>query len=290
MSFISDLIHYLDLHAETPEDRRSKTIEFYEQVYRDAFPDPDQAETPDIWLPLMAADSPDQSPAVYIIIACDSQDRIVGGAVLEQYPMSDCWLLTYIAVRPEVRRLGIARGLMAEVARAIAKHEQTDALLLAEAQNPMLAKTEAARIVAEQRLFALDALGLRHVLIDYAQPALAPDKHPLHDLLLLCYDPEQTCSGISAQRVAAFLAEFYTVYGQQDSDYLHGTLAILAQQDCIAIRQLPLKKEFLDINGGSVAIPDTVGSVRSIRKFPLLTYIFLACRQKINLALNSVWG
>jgi GNAT superfamily N-acetyltransferase len=242
---ISDAVRYFDLHAETPEQRRVKTIEFYEQVYRAAFPKTDQAETPDIWLPLMEDDRPEGSPGVGLIIAYNGE-QIVGGALLERYYIADCWLLSYIAVRPEARRQGIAAGLMTEVNRSLASYEQTGALLLAETEDPAQCLTDHDQIIAETRLRALDALGLRQVMFDYVQPALAPDKQPLHNLLLLCYDPRQTSPGISAKQLAAFLIDFYTARGQQNSAYLDDAVSILSQQDIITVESLTRAPESLD--------------------------------------------
>jgi GNAT superfamily N-acetyltransferase len=231
-------VRYIELRTESPARRAALTREFYEQIYRDAFPKSDQAESPDTWLPLLEDVVPEGQPRTHIVLACNADDRILGGIIFEEYRASGCWLATYIAVRPDARRLGLAAGLMSQAVRTSGTNQANECSLLAEAENPARISDAAERARAEERLRILDKLGMRILPIEYVQPTLGPGKHPLDDLLLLCFSPQEAPSRIPAKRISAFLNEFYAALGQANAPYLARIGAVLSKQDFLLTRSL----------------------------------------------------
>ena len=75
-------VRYIELRAESSARRAALTREFYEQIYRDAFPKSDQAESPDTWLPLLDDVVPEGQPRTHIVLACNADSRILGGIIL----------------------------------------------------------------------------------------------------------------------------------------------------------------------------------------------------------------
>lgn len=215
----SSMVEYLYLRTLPVEQRADLCREFFLRVYREAFPHDDQNEDPETWLPLLDEYVPDGQPMVHIIIARESADRVVGGLVFEHFRASGCWLATYIAVRPDARRHGIARHLMREMLNYIFART-FDAIVLAETEDPACV-ADGDREFAEQRLSILDSFGLRQLPFHYVQPALTEHKNPLDNLLLLCYAPDNTSWGdVPAHRISEFLCEFYGAVAQAGSNYL----------------------------------------------------------------------
>jgi GNAT superfamily N-acetyltransferase len=134
---------YLRLWTETEERSEALCRAFYDGVYRDCFPESDETEDPDIWLPLMRPDPPYGKPRVFIICATQGDagapdERIQGGIVFELYRRSGDWLATYIAVREPERRKGLGRTLFNEMVRVIPDLAPNSYWqLFAEAENPL---------------------------------------------------------------------------------------------------------------------------------------------------------
>ena len=220
-------IKYVRLWTEPEERRIALCQSFYHQVYLDCFPDPDEAEDPSIWLPLLRADPPPGKQRIFLIAACKGRldppgDEVVGGIVFELYRKSGAWLATYIAVREDQRRLGIGQHLFDEMVRAIGEAAATpDWHLFAEAENPMAFEGRQ-REAAYHRLAILSQFGLLRLPIDYIQPALTPSKRQLNTLVLLYMTPNNDRRGprLATERVISFLTEFYASLDQLESPSL----------------------------------------------------------------------
>jgi GNAT superfamily N-acetyltransferase len=133
---MTEFFRFVNLRNEPESSRVAVCWDFYRTVYKDAFPNPDESEDPDTWLPLLADDEPTK-PRLHIIIAYDSGGEIAGGVTFEFYSRSKCWLATYIAVGPRFRRRGLARALMEQVVATIQQESGASRwTLLAEVEDP----------------------------------------------------------------------------------------------------------------------------------------------------------
>lgn len=245
---------YVDLREQPRPRRELLCRRFFEEIYVDAFPDPDETEGPDTWLPLMEDDAGETQPVLHAILACDAQERILGGIVFERYRKSGCWLATYLAVRPDARRRGVATGLLARAVAVMAAEGEASAPVLAEAEIPACIPDPGNRARAWRRLRFLKMLGMRRVPIEYVQPALSPTQHVLATLYLLCYAPNGAPTVLDSARLAGFLEEFYAALGQPRSPSLQQMLGTLAARPELETLELP------------ALAPDdaTLGSCRSI--------------------------
>jgi GNAT superfamily N-acetyltransferase len=232
------MVDYIHLRSLSSKRRACLCREFFLQIYYVAFPNPDQTEGPERWLPLMGDTVPDGQPMVHIVIAQEAE-FMVGGIVLEFLPESGCWFITYIAVRPELRRHGIAAGLMRHAVNFIG-NLCVDSILFAETENPACIADPLQRSFAQQRLAALDSFGLRSLPLAYVQPALTLDKPVLHNLLLLCYAPDDQppYEQIAANRVMTFLTEYYTGLKQADSIHLQRMCTALSEVGVLQVQRL----------------------------------------------------
>ena len=223
---------------EEPAGLRAELCrKFFNEIYRDAFPNPDETEGPDTWLPLMSDNVPPGQPLVHRILALDMDGQILGGVTFEFYRESICWLVTYIAVRPEVRRRGIGAALVTSAVETISR-QTGDVTLFAETEIPAQLATLPERDWAWTRLAILTRLGLRHIPIDYVQPALSPDKHPIDNLYLLLYVGESGRNAIASVRLISFLKEFYAALHQASSPYLGKMCDALAERPILETRRL----------------------------------------------------
>jgi len=203
------------VNDQAPGEHRNLVQRFHDDVYRQAFPNIQQAEGPDTWLPLLTDPGAGQ-PRVYIALSRSGSGAILGGVVFERYAASYCWLVTYIAVHPTARGQGVARGLMDRVNNVRSSQDGADNPMFAETESPFRILDADIRANAVRRLSILHRLDFRYVPVSYVQPALAPDKQEVEDLILLLHGE---CA-VPANKVDRFLTEFYTARGQRGSPSL----------------------------------------------------------------------
>ncbi len=194
---------YIYLGEEDEGSRLRLLNEFYFNIYRYAFTDPDTSEDPMIWTKLFDEDS------IEIILAHDGE-KVVGGIVFEWFLEAQVVLVTYLAVHPDHLRQGIGRLLTEEMKAAII----TDGwLVLAEAEDPVCAKDVDA---AQLRLKTIDSYGWRKIPMEYVQPPLRKNGEPGKGLMLVAHG-ETT---VSSTQIASFLNEFYESLNQMDRSEL----------------------------------------------------------------------
>jgi GNAT superfamily N-acetyltransferase len=221
----TDRIELIDLRSDVadPAGRRTLCTEFFESIYRAAFPKLDQGETPDVWLPLIDDDHPPPHPILRLIIArardADGSASVVGGIVIEYFRRSRAALATYLAVAPRLRGRGLGRRLLAcAVETVCADNGGPCPLVFAEVERPEAQSNAADRRAARARLAIMAALGARRLEFTYIQPRLGVHQKPLEDLMLVLLAPsvgEQ--DSVPTAEVQAFLEEFFGSLGQRDT-------------------------------------------------------------------------
>jgi hypothetical protein len=223
-------IDVIDLRTDVrdPAERRALCVDFFERVYRPAFPRRDETENPDDWLPLLESDPPPPAPTLHVIVARQGIE-IVAGILIEYFRASRSALVTYLAVAPSARRSGMARRLLLDaIGRVTNDNGGVRPLVYAEVERPEAQINEADRRVAVQRAAIIAALGGRRVCTTYIQPRLGPDKNPVKDLMLVLMNPDGPLpKSVSADRTRAFLIEFFDSLGQRQSSELETVLSSL---------------------------------------------------------------
>jgi hypothetical protein len=119
------------------------------------------------------------------VFALDSRDRVVGGVVVELFPVSRVLLVAYIAVRSDLRGNGIGKGII-EVARRALVFDPYPLLVVAEVEHPgHYSKSALGDPAARIRLFA--AMGAELLSLPYFQPRLYADAERVENLMLVAF-------------------------------------------------------------------------------------------------------
>jgi GNAT superfamily N-acetyltransferase len=236
----------VDLRSEVADatERARLCEEFYLGVYKSAFPKPDQAESPDVWLPLLEEDHPPPAPILHLIVARtrngpEGGAKVVGGIAIEYFRRSKAALATYLAVAPDQRRKGLGRHLLANAIEKVSQDNGgVSPPIFAEVERPEAQVTDAQRRSAQGRLSVIAALGGRKLEIVYIQPKLGTQQHVVNDLMLvLLQSSGQIPDGFPAATVRAFLDEFFGSLGQRETPEF-GVVADSLPAGRIALKEL----------------------------------------------------
>jgi GNAT superfamily N-acetyltransferase len=215
------LIRQLDLNSPLISENIRERLcwQFYNSIYRDAFPVTDEAEDPTIWLPLMSGKAPPPKPLVHVVLAVTGADApekveaasLLGGIIFEYFRKSRAALITYLCVRQDMRGRGVARFLLGHAVDCV-RVPNGPVPLFAETEDPPLQSDESHRKTAIARLRILDKLGFREIPIHYRQPSLGPGKRPVDSLKFLLLAAADT-AGVKVSTLRAFMREFYDSLG-----------------------------------------------------------------------------
>lgn len=214
------LIRLLDLNSPliSAGARQHLCWQFYNSIYRQAFPVMDEAEDPTIWLPLMSGEVPPPKPLLQVLLAVTGPESpeqadaasLLGGIIFEYFRNSKAALITYLCVRPDMRGKGVARFLLGRAVDGV-RASNGPVPLFAEAENPCLQSNDCGRKSAIGRMRILDKLGFREIPIHYRQPSLGPGKRAVDNLKFLLLATETTA--VEFRVLQAFMHEFYSSLG-----------------------------------------------------------------------------
>lgn len=224
----------ISLRALPSEEKRSLLLQFEREIYRHAFPDPDQREDPRIWLEMLHDNPHSPAPYITVLLAINEHRQIGGGLILEYYRRSQCALATYAAVAPRFRGAGLSHLLTAHAREVLHWCEGKKPIpLFAEMDDPSKLP-EAEKEAASKRAQILNALGIVKSDLPYVQPALSKEGGRLSKMVFCAHQKTLVNNAVPSRRVLAFLHEFYQSLGvahpQEDEDFI-------AMQNWLAARE-----------------------------------------------------
>ncbi|MDC7122261.1 GNAT family N-acetyltransferase [Cellulomonas fimi] len=144
---------------------------------------------------------PDAQPSDVVL----ADGRPVGVMLGTWYADRRALLLTYLALDPSSRGLGLGGRLLREVLPRWAA-ASPGALVLAEVDDPRVWAADATQGDPVARLRFYGRHGARLVPLPYVQPSLSPGAPRVDGMLLLRLD---ATPGLTGDALAAFLADYY---------------------------------------------------------------------------------
>ena len=188
------------------------------ELYQRSFTDPAEHEDPAGWTDLLREEPPEGQPRAFVLGAVDHGDRLLGGMIFELYRRSRCGLLTYLAVEPGCRRMGIGQRLIEASLTTLRRAADGDLrAVFSEVEDPDLVAASDPVTSPRDRLAFFAAMGARRVGIDYVQPELSGGGGRARHLWLLCYQSSLD-DGLRRDDLLAFLTEFYRALGTRDPE------------------------------------------------------------------------
>jgi GNAT superfamily N-acetyltransferase len=154
------------------------------------------------------------------LVARTGEGTVAGGAYCDWFTGSSVLLLSYLAVLPEYRDLGVGARLLAGV-RGDWSADLRPLLIVAEVEDPRYYHDTAFGDPARRARF-YDRAGARALPLPYLQPALSPGSSRVSHLMLMVLGGSAAPPGegrVDGRLVERFLAEYFAVAeGQLSQD------------------------------------------------------------------------
>jgi GNAT superfamily N-acetyltransferase len=193
---------------------------FYQALYVDEFPDPDERESLANMLHYLEHRGSHGND--YIVTLLCEGDVLAGGSICDYFVRSNCGAIEFLMVKPSGRGRGLGTALARHVQRRMAEAAEARgpslAFVMAEMNDPFEPGNVADNLDPFERLRFWHRLGYRRAAFPYVQPALSPEQSPVRNLLLAALPvqhPETT--SIEPARAIAFLRD-YLVYAMRFDD------------------------------------------------------------------------
>jgi GNAT superfamily N-acetyltransferase len=189
----------------------------YEGLYSEAFPVSEEREDLDALRTGLWGDD-ERAPVRHFFVG-RRDEKVVGLGACEYYRRSSCGLLSYLAVVPEARGMGIGRSLLDACTAAL--HSDAGAAsarlhaLFAEVHDPARIGSTADSMAPLERLRVMARYGAKRAPIAYVQPELAAGRGRGRALMLLAFPlaPGRDLEALPSAVVKRFLEDLYLSLG-----------------------------------------------------------------------------
>ncbi len=193
---------------------------FYETLYVEEFPDPDERESLANMLHYLEQRGSHGND--YIVTLLCEDERIAGGAVCDYFVRSNCGAIEFLTIEPPERRRGLgaalARHVQSRMAKAADERGASLAFVMAEMNDPFEHGRIADNVDPFDRLRFWHRLGYRRTMFPYVQPPLSAQQSPVRNLLLATLPVRNPrASSIEPAHLIAFLRD-YLVYAMRFGD------------------------------------------------------------------------
>lgn len=192
---------------------------FRDNLYLVNFPDPNEREPFEV-IEARLKKGGEWWPRTDMLMYIDG-DSVACGCIADYYPECESIEVIYLVTDKEYREKGLAGKILDETFSLYP--EALD--MYVEADNPALVPVDFSPINPETRLKIYERLGFSIINIKYIQPPLAPGLDFDRKLLLMCRSKD---SGLTKERLEAFLKSFYKGLNASDSKELHEMLDSLS--------------------------------------------------------------
>ena len=189
--------------------------EFYEKIYCQEFPDPDERDSWDEFLGYLSNFNFATTENYYIEIVMMNKS-VAGGGVFDYLPDCNWGVIEYLAIGKQYQNKGLGSTLLKHI------HEKLEEVSIKNSYSGLRAvaievndpkTTELAKDNGNtlERLNFWRKAGYKLFEFPYCQPALGDDRCPVSNLLLLGYIPNRdTKEYIDTQEVKAFIKDYFS--------------------------------------------------------------------------------
>lgn len=227
-------------------DSYAKELALFFKLYEASFPDVNEREDPQIITDRIKLESKERYFPETTIILAVSEDKVMGGTVIEYYAECKCFLLTYILVDNEFRGRGVARFLIGNGIRSVVDAKGKDEVKAVYFESNIPWKTVNDSFDPWERLRVFSKLGAKWIDINYTQPSLGKGRNKVHNLYLLIFPSLTGLSDkVEKSDLISFLEVFYQSLGipepYNDADFREMIMSINEASDdnCLTLKCLP---------------------------------------------------
>ncbi|MCE1198506.1 MAG: GNAT family N-acetyltransferase [Marinilabiliales bacterium] len=224
------------------------------RLYQKNFPDADEREEPETIIQRIQKGRKDPVEPETILLYTKTDGKLSGGAILEYYEGSACFLLTYIFVDEELRGKRVASFLVDQGIRSVveAKGPAVKALFF-EANIPWKSDPDKDSFNAWDRYQVFSRLGAKWLKFDYTQPALGNGKKRVNHLHLFLFPSlTQLDDALDAEVLLRFLHQFYQSLGvadpQNDADFIRMEHSLSIDEGKIWLQKVPFLYTFSEVS------------------------------------------
>lgn len=176
-------ITYREVDLKDPK-AISDLARFYAEIYLSCFPNPDERESFDNLLSYLREAEGQNEYRYRILLAKDSEDRILGGSIFDYFKRSNSAVIEFIAVKNDLQSGGIGSNIYRHVLAllgedAVANGKTGVGHVFCEIDSP-----EYSTAAVKKYLFFWHKNHYRHIDFSYVQPALSANQAPVTGLWL----------------------------------------------------------------------------------------------------------
>lgn len=225
----------------------AKELALFFKIYEYNFPDVNEREEPQIILDrIKLGKFKLYSPETTILLVI-SGEKVMGGAIIEYYTESQCFLLTYILVDNDFRGKGVSRLLVEQGIKTLVESKKSFVkAVFFESNIPWKTVNDSFNPWERYEVFA--KLGAKWIDINYTQPPLGTEQIKVHNLHFLIF-PSLTGldDKIDKSVLISFMTIFYMELGikepEKDSDFQNMITSIEASSNdkYLILKELPKK-------------------------------------------------
>lgn len=242
-------MNYILIDGNSIDRYEQLLLEFEQNIFINAFPDPDERESfADDIIPRIK-DSNNPLLRSYCVLVLDENNQAIGGLVADWYPKCKSLELIYITVDPSRREAKIGGNLLNKgielIQSALREREEATEAIFLEVDIPTTVLDAPNSMDPISRLKVWDAWGAKRIPINYTQPPLSEGKQPVSNLMLMCLTGHGTGieEYIPTDLLKNFLTDFYIGLEAEDSEFLEKMcedIDIISTEDGVEI--CPLKE------------------------------------------------
>ena len=163
---------------------------FYTEIYCTDFIDPDEQEDLESFHQYLLNNNSGNQNNNYRVVLLLESNLVIGCAIFDYLPLSNCGIIEYIVIKDSYRRRGFGKLLLEKIecfldSCATERGQSNVEWIFAEVNNPWVTDRSKESSDPTARLLYWRQMGFSHLDFPYCQPALIEGKQPVLNLLFI---------------------------------------------------------------------------------------------------------